>query len=199
MHTTLIQSDDSPPPFSPRRAEAVGMWLFLAALAMLFFAAMLGYLIVRGRMAEQSAAALHVPWPLWASTVVLIVSSLFIERAKRLVQREKQSSFRRAMIASLVLSVLFVLVQTPSLISLLETHAEMKATGVGLYGLVFVLITLHALHILGGLIPLFITTRKALRGTYDHEQYAPVARLAMYWPFLDVVWLLMFAVFVVVG
>ncbi|MEX2214729.1 MAG: cytochrome c oxidase subunit 3 [Phycisphaeraceae bacterium] len=197
MHTTPIEVESPEPAgLSPRRAEAVGMWLFLAALTMLFLAAMLGYLLVRGRLAAKTALKLEVPWSLWLSTGILLAASGAIEVARRLVRREKQRSFRLWMMASLVLSFLFVIVQVPSLILLLDTHATMKARGVGLYGLTFALILLHAAHVLSGLIPLSITVRRAFRGAYDHENYSPVSRLVMYWHFLDAVWVMMFGVFV---
>ena len=48
-------------------------------------------------------------------------------------------------------------------------------------------------------IPLAVVTRNAHLGAYDHESYAPVKYVTMYWHFLDVVWIVMFAVLLVTG
>jgi cytochrome c oxidase subunit 3 len=50
----------------------------------------------------------------------------------------------------------------------------------------------HALHVLGGLIGLGVTTAHAFQGRYDHENYVGVKSAAMYWHFLDGVWIIMY-------
>lgn len=66
-----------------------------------------------------------------------------------------------------------------------------------LYGLVFFLVLIHALHVFGGIIALARTWQQARRGVYDHEHYQPVRHVALYWHFLDAVWLAMFFTFLV--
>ena len=58
---------------------------------------------------------------------------------------------------------------------------------------------IHALHLFGGILPLAVVTRNAHLGAYDHEAHAPVKYVTMYWHFLDVVWIAMFAVLLVTG
>jgi heme/copper-type cytochrome/quinol oxidase subunit 3 len=79
------------------------------------------------------------------------------------------------------------------MIALLRQHRTLSATqNVHLYGLIFVLILVHALHVLGGLAGLAMTTANAFRGRYDHENYVGVKNAALYWHFLDVVWIIMY-------
>ena len=68
-----------------------------------------------------------------------------------------------------------------------------------LWTILFVYVLLHALHVLGGMIYLALVTRNGLLGRYDHEYYVGVRHAAMYWHFLDVVWLMMFGIFVILG
>ena len=56
----------------------------------------------------------------------------------------------------------------------------------------FMLILLHALHVVGGIIYLIMVQVGAVSGLYDHESHAPVKHAAIYWHFLDIVWILMF-------
>jgi len=197
--------------FSRERHQALppgtgtfGMYLFLAALTMLFGASVLVYLLMRFGVFPEEAdppplGALSVPWPLWISTLVILASSLTIHRALDSVRHERQQRFRSALVFTLLLAVMFLLVQAPSLGVLLVDHfAQLNAEGgFQLYGLVFFLIVVHAAHLLGGLIPLGAVTYKAHLGRYDHEHYGPVKYLAMYWHFLDAVWLIMFAMFLI--
>lgn len=62
-------------------------------------------------------------------------------------------------------------------------------------GLLFVLILLHGLHFIAGLVGLTIVTARALAGRYDHEYHGGVKLCAVYWRFMDVVWIVLFGAF----
>ena len=66
-----------------------------------------------------------------------------------------------------------------------------------LEGLLFTLILVHALHFVAGMIALSVVTWRGLHGRYDHEYHAGVKLCAIYWRFLDIVWIGLFAVFLV--
>ena len=190
------------------------MYLFLMALAVLFASTMLGYVIVRisktrevlrpgtEEIVRQATApplgTLHLPAGLWFSTLVILASSVTIHMAMQNVRRERQHKFRTALVLTLVLSVLFCLVQIPSMASLLVGHFN-AGSGNTMLGLIFALILLHAAHVVGGIIPLGVVAYRAGQGRYDHENYRPVKSVAMYWHFLDGVWLIMFAVLLATG
>lgn len=195
----------------PPGTHTLGMWLFLSALAVLFIAGMLAYIIVRiagtfershpvtGEVLPATAPPLHtipVPLVLWLSTAAILISSYTIHRALDNIIHERQDRFRQALITTLLLAVPFFLAQGAGLATMLSTAAE---GGSALQYAVFILIIIHALHVIGGLVPLIVIVRRAHLGRYDHEYYTPVKNLAMYWHFLDVVWLLMFATFLVLG
>jgi heme/copper-type cytochrome/quinol oxidase subunit 3 len=188
------------------KAATVGLWLFLAALTMLFGASLLAYLIIRLGSAQRAPAnAVQLPWELWISTAMVIGVSVSLWRALEMVQREKQAPFRRWLTAALLLGAGFIAVQTPALTQLLMNHQAQRArittdhqvlsAGNAIYGLIFVLILLHGLHVVGGIVSLVSVSIRGYRGAYDHEHYLPVRHTAMYWHFLDVVWLVMFLTF----
>lgn len=209
----------------PGRSATIGMWLFLAALTMLFASALLGYFLIRLRLSAAAASAsttpppLRLPWLLWISTLLLLGSSLAMQRALTAVRRERQRAFRAALLTATGLAVAFVVVQAPALLQLLDRHAQLRslaaagapqlgaapgaAPGAGaaatLYGLIFFLVLLHALHVLGGLVVAGVLLGGAWRNRYDHEHHAPVRHAALYWHFLDIVWLVMFLSLWLVG
>lgn len=184
----------------PPGTGTFGMILFLASLTMLFGASMLGYVLIRlNTEAAPVAGEVHLPLGLWASTAILLASSYTIHQALQYVRHERQMAFRKAMTLTLLLAIGFVLVQTPSLVTLLRDHFDQPPgpQSYRLYGLMFTFILIHALHVLGGVIPLALVTRNAHAHAYDHERYGPVKYLAMYWHFLDAVWIVMFAIFLI--
>ena len=205
----------------PPGTGVLGMWLFLAALGILFASSMAGYVIIRlttldpvtdpvtGAVVRQAGPALGSvrmpPW-LWLSTAVILVSSFTVQMALRAVRQERMARFRKYLAATLVLAVLFLLVQTPSLIALLNQHQAHRlqlrddiSLGLMPSGMIFFLIVLHGLHLIGGIVPLGIVTRNARLNRYDHESHNPVHYVAMYWHFLDAVWISLFAGLLLVG
>ena len=57
----------------------------------------------------------------------------------------------------------------------------------------YVLTALHALHVLGGILPMAVVTRNALQHRYTPENHRGVTYVGMYWHFLDVAWLGLYA------
>jgi heme/copper-type cytochrome/quinol oxidase subunit 3 len=169
------------------------MWLFLAALTMLFGASLLGYFLIRTRSAAPPLHTLVLPRTLWLSTALMLACSFTIHKAAVAVRRERQNELRRNLAMTCVFAAGFVVIQTPALVKLLSEHQALRSQGMHLYGLVFFLVLVHALHVLGGIIGLAVTTKNAAAGRYDHENYAGVKHAAMYWHFLDVVWIVMYA------
>ena len=53
--------------------------------------------------------------------------------------------------------------------------------------------------VIGGLIPLGITLAKAYLGKYTWASYGGVRNVAIYWHFLDVVWVVMFSTLLLAG
>jgi heme/copper-type cytochrome/quinol oxidase subunit 3 len=183
---------------TPPGTGTLGMWLFLAALTMLFGATLAAYILMRLRpQAGPPMGSVEVPAMFWASTGAILVSSFTMHRALQNVRAERQTRFCNALLVTLLLAAAFLLLQAPAMTALMRTHFADASTA--LYGLMFVLVVLHAAHVIGGLIPLMVITAHATRYRYDHESHAPVKHLAMYWHFLDVVWLVMFFTFLVLG
>lgn len=205
----------------PPGTGVFGMWLFLISLGILFASSMVGYLVIRlttlkpgldpvtdavVRQAGPALGTIQMPAGLWVSTAVILASSFSIHLALRAVRQERQAVFQRCLLVTAALSVLFLVVQAPSLWALLnehrvymDQHTQDRTIGLLPYGMVFFLIILHAAHLIGGMIPLGVVTHHAWRSRYDHESHNPVHYLAMYWHFLDVVWLSLFAGLLLIG
>jgi heme/copper-type cytochrome/quinol oxidase subunit 3 len=199
----------------PSSAATFGMWLFLAALFMLFASSLLGYVFIRlaaRKNAQFPAGAIHLPTLLWLSTAAVIGVSVALSRGMRVFRGARQRAYRDALTAALALAVGFITVQAPALINLLIANSELRKSaaavsatqpdrpapaGTALYALIFFLVLVHALHVVGGIAGLLRLTVRAHRGTYDPSDVRPVKHVAMYWHFLDAVWLAMFLTFLV--
>lgn len=180
----------------PVSAEAglLGMRLFLAALGMLFAAAVVGFLVVRLRAPAWPPSGTHgLPiLGLWFATAILAALSFALSRAERALLADRQHPFRRALTAALALAVVFLVAQAVNWWEMIAAGAVPRSSMLA-FGF-FVLTALHALHVIGGLPPLAATVARARAGRYDASRRHGVHWVAMYWHFLGAAWIALFAV-----
>jgi heme/copper-type cytochrome/quinol oxidase subunit 3 len=104
------------------------------------------------------------------STLLLLVGSVALVRARSFVRRERQRPFRHQLLLALAAGTLFVASQTYALSCLIRPQpAQDMEQGAGAY--VAVAATLHALHFLVALMILTFVTVQAFENRYDHEYY----------------------------
>ena len=177
-------------------AGVLGMWIFLAALSVLFLASIAGYLIVRTKAAAWPPPGMpRLPSGLWLATALLLTGSVRVHLALTRMRLGQRTAAVRWLVATLSLAIAFLLVQTWNWWDLIA--ARMTATTKNLYAFTFFMLTgLHAAHVIGGVILLAVVTARAAKGRYGSGRHNGVTYAAMYWHFLDVVWIVLFAVLV---
>ena len=176
-----------------------GMWLLLAALGMLFLSSLTGFFFVRGTSEIWPPEGTpHLPAGLWVSTFVILISSVTMQFAVAGVRQGRLQHLKNGLAATFALGLIFLIAQIMNWTSLVGQGLAPQTQNI--FGFLFYLLTaLHALHVIGGLIPLAITFSKALKAEYSAAYNHPVEFMAMYWHFLGVVWYVMFAVIFVFG
>jgi cytochrome c oxidase subunit 3 len=172
------------------------MWIFLAALTVLFLAAIVGYLAVRLRAPDWPPPGMpRLPSGLWLATFALLLGSVTIHRAHRAIRLGERAASTRWLQATVALAFTFLSVQSWNWWGLVRLHLTAVSN---LYAFTFFMLTgLHAAHVIGGVALLAVVLVRAIRGRYGSGYYAGVTYAAMYWHFLDAIWLLLFAVLVV--
>jgi len=180
------------------RAGKFGMRIFLVSLGMLFAASLLGYLIIRMKPAPWPQDLPRLPGALWISTAVLVASSFTMQWALRAARANHQALLRTMMLITTYAGIAFLVIQFRAWLTWLEpvtlrwedsSGNEYRYALAGFY----VLTGLHAAHVIGGLVPLVVVTRNAFRGEYSADYHPGVQYVAMYWHFLDAVWIVLFA------
>ncbi|MCG3138031.1 MAG: Cytochrome c oxidase polypeptide I+III [Phycisphaerae bacterium] len=192
----ITPTGSSPPAAPPQLSSGTfGMLLFLVSLSILFIASLIGYLVVRSR-AELwlPPGQPSVPLGFWVSSAILLISSGTIHWALRSVRRGRSAGLLAGLLITLLLSVVFLGLQTMSwwylwAIGEVTRHASLYAFTL------YMLTGLHGAHVLGGLVLLAVVTIRAFKDRYDARLHGGVKYAAMYWHFLDGVWLVMFIAF----
>ncbi len=173
-----------------RSAWRFGMWLFIVVVAVVFGAAIAGYAVVRldehvgGEWRSPGAPGL--PRLLLLSTALVAAVSAAHVVALRAARRDERLICGRAMEIAFVASLVFLSVQAAAWWQLIRENLRIDQS---LYAYTFYVLTgLHALHVIGGLPSLWMTTRRALAGRYNSGDATGIEMSGLYWHTLAVAW-----------
>ncbi len=180
-----------------RRSEQ-GAWLFLGSLTVFFVSCELLYAIyVLLRVAPEAAVvqAFYLPRSFLLTTVDLIAISVLLHLALLAIRHERRTDFVRYVVLACILALIFFALQGIGLAAMISDLQRPGPAMQNLYGFTFFLVIIHALHVIGGVAGLIFLLFGISRKAYDHERHFPVKFCALYWHFLDVVWIIMLASF----
>ena len=171
----------------------LGLWLFLLSDSFVFG----GLAAARFNLLGLTRPALNQLLGL-AVTSILLLSSFFMNRAETSMANGDRRGFLIAIAATLVLGLAFVAgvlgVEWPSAI------AEGVTPSASAGGAIFFMMTgMHALHVVTGLAFLGIVMRNGSRGLYSPDKHWAVEAAAVYWHFVDVVWIFFYPALYLVG
>ncbi len=165
------------------------LWVALVSISM-FFASMLSAFIVE-KADVGNWKVFILPDQFEISTAIILVSSFLLFFIKPLLKREK-SIFGLVFIV-LILGVLFSYFQIKGWQQLTNQGIYLTGVGSNISGSFLYVVTLtHLLHLLGGLIALFISTIKSKQNLYSIDNYLGLELTSIYWHFLTVLWIILF-------
>lgn len=186
------------------------MWIFLLSDTFIFSSFLVSYMTVR--------SSTTVPWPnpseVFALTIagqsipliliaimtfVLISSSGTMAMAVNFGYRRNRKATAALMFATALFGVTFVSMQAFEWTKLIHEGVRPWGNpwGAPQFGASFFMITgFHGLHVSAGVIYLTIIATKVLRGHYERRGNYEVVEIAgLYWHFVDLVWVFIFAFF----
>lgn len=171
----------------------VGLWLFLVSDLFLFA----GLLVARFNLLGFTRPHLNQLLGL-AVTVVLLVSSFFMNRAETQLKQGDLKGFRTSALVTLALGIGFLLgvvgVEWPT------AAAEGLTASSGAAGAIFYMMTgMHAFHVLTGVVFIAVVYRNAQKGVFADGKDFPVEAAAVYWHFVDVVWIFFYPALYLIG
>lgn len=168
----------------------LGLWLFLVSDAFIFG----GLLISRINLLGLTRPELNQILGL-VVTSVLLISSFFMNRAETAMAHGDSKQFVLGISITLALGVLF-------LAGVVGVEWQIAPFGPddGVVGAVFYSMTgFHAFHVLTGVVFLIVVLRNGLRGRYSIERHWAVEACAVYWHFVDVVWIIFYPALYLIG
>jgi len=181
-----------PDPEESRRTSFVGMVMALASWTMLFAALFFAYAVLRLRAPAWPPDGLQpLPRALpFLNTLVLLASSVVLHFGIRPEAEKDPRVLRRALLGTMALGSLFLILQLAVWVPLWRSGFRIDT---GTYGSIFYGLTVfHAAHVLAGLVALAVLLPGAFSGRYASGRESAVRLSAMFWHFVDAVWVVMF-------
>ncbi|HSY11413.1 MAG TPA: heme-copper oxidase subunit III [Verrucomicrobiae bacterium] len=192
MAAATITVPQTEMPLSASYRGKVGMWCLIVAESAIFSIFVVAYLYYAGKSISgpTPAQVLDIPW---FNSICLFSSSLTIVLAEKALHHGNIKRFGLFWFLTIALGVIFLIGTGREWYGLIY-HDGLTVSS-SLFGTTFYsLVGLHAFHVTVGLIGLTIILIFTLLGALRQEHAARVSVFAMYWHFVDVIWVVVLSV-----
>ncbi len=163
----------------------------MVSMTMMFAGITSAFFVSKSR--EDWMKDFQMPTPFFISTVCILLVSVCFFFAKRSIKKDDQKSTTLFLLASLVLGIAFVFFQFQGFEVLVSqgnyfTGPQSNINSAFLY----VVVITHLAHVAGGFISLLIIIYNHFKQKYNSSQFIGIELGAMYWHFLDFLWMYLF-------
>ena len=160
------------------------MWIFIGVIVMMFAGLTSAYIVKRSQANWQS-----FEWPtaFWYSTILILASSLTIHLSSKAFKERRMTTYRRLLLLTMVLGVFFVAAQIVGFKPFFKNWGLVKTNVANAF--LFVIVLLHALHVLGGVVALIVMWLSAFSTKIRNYSKLPVQLICIYWHFVDILWI----------
>ena len=160
------------------------LWVGIGSLLMMFAGFTSAYIVKRSQANWQT---FDLPQFFWYSTVAILLSSATIFLAEMAFKQRQMKKYRSLLSATVLLGVLFIVFQVLGFMQLWEKGVTLQANVS--YSFMYVIVILHAAHVIGGLVALLVLFAKAFSTKTRTYNSVPVELVSTYWHFVDVLWI----------
>jgi heme/copper-type cytochrome/quinol oxidase subunit 3 len=169
-----------------------GMWMLIATEASLFAYLLFSYAYLAGQIhgswvPELPKFRLSAP-----NTVLLIASSVVLYWGEQGIKQGKRGRLIAGLALSLIMGVVFIGVQ-----ALEWSNKHYKPSDSAYASSYFITTGFHMAHVAAGLLIIGALLLWTSLGKFNAERHAAVSVGALYWHFVDVVWIAVFLTFYV--
>ncbi|MEA9411304.1 cytochrome c oxidase subunit 3 [Flavobacterium sp. PL02] len=176
-----------------RSAKSSKLILLFAMVSMTMMFAGLTSAFVVSKSRTDWLKDFQLPSAFYYSTLVIIGCSVTFYLAKRAIQKDNRKATTNLLLTTLALGILFVVLQFAGFEQIVAdgyyfTGAESSITTTFLY----VVTVTHLFHLAGGIISLLVIIYNHFKQKYNSTQTLGIELGAMYWHFLDFLWVYLF-------
>ena len=179
-----------------QKGKTYKMLLIFGMISILMIFAGLTSAYVVSKTRPDWLSDFKLPSAFFVSTAVLLLSSITFVVAKKAIKKDNRSLTTMMLWATLILGILFVVFQFKGFNEVIAegyyfTGSESNITTSFLY----IVVIVHLGHLLGGFISLLYVIYNHYKQKYNATQTLGIELSAMYWHFMDFIWIYLFLFF----
>lgn len=169
------------------------LWIAIGSILMMFAGLTSAYIVKRS---QASWLMIEIPMMFWYSTATILASSVTVQLALKALKKREMISYRRLLVVTAVLGVLFVVLQVAGFSQFAAQDIRLVGAGSNAsYSFLLVISCLHAIHVLGGVVALVVIAIRALNSSTRSYSTVPLEIASTYWHFVDALWIYLFIFF----
>ncbi|MEZ4875662.1 MAG: cytochrome c oxidase subunit 3 [Flavobacteriaceae bacterium] len=178
--------------FKVKRAKKMMLWFGIISLAMSFAGLTSAYVASVER--KDWLEGVNLPKAFMLSLLVILLSSLTIELAKRAVKKEQQSQGMFFLAATFVLGCLFIYLQLKGFSEIYNELGYAFNENIS-FSFIYIIVVVHLLHVLAALISLLVVIYNHFKQKYRNGKTLGMELAATFWHFVDFLWIYLFLFF----
>lgn len=172
------------------RSKKLLLWFAMISFVMVFAGLTSAYVVSKSRSDWKD---FDMPPAFIISTIVMLISSLTFHLAKKAIKSNNQSLTTSYLLITLALGLGFVYFQFEGFSQLIALKLYPTGpTSTITTSFLYIVVVTHLLHLLGGLISILIIIYNHFKQKYNSSQTLGIELGAMFWHFLDFLWLYLF-------
>lgn len=160
------------------------LWVGIGSILMMFAGLTSAYIVKRN---QANWLSFEIPQFFWYSTIVIVASSVSIYLATKAFKQREMAKYRQLMSLTLVLGIIFIVFQVLGFQQLIGKGLTLQYNVS--YSFLYVIVGLHAAHVLGGVVALVVMFAKAFSARTKTYDSVPVELMSTYWHFVDALWI----------
>ncbi|WP_276976840.1 cytochrome c oxidase subunit 3 [Flavobacterium filum] len=182
--------------YNERKAQSYKLLLWFAMISMVMMFAGLTSAYVVSTSRKDWLKELIMPNSFIVSTIILLLSSISFHIAKKSIKKDNRSKTSFFLIITLILGLVFVYFQVNGFKQFIDMGYNLTGpTSNVMVSFIYIVAFVHFLHLFGGIIALLIVIYNHYKQKYNSTQTLGIELAAMFWHFLDFLWILLFLFF----
>lgn len=176
-----------------RKSAKPMLWVAMISMTMLFAGLTSAYVVSRKR---DDWVSFDLPQAFYISTVLIVLSSLTFWMAKKFIAKDNKKQTTLFLLLTIGLGFGFVLFQLYGFNELIDagfffTGKQSTVKSSFIYGITGA----HLVHIAAGIVVLFVVFINHLRNKYSASNSLGLQLGAIFWHFVDILWIYLFLFF----
>ena len=169
------------------------LWISMVSMTMMFIGLTSAYIVSSKR---EDWVSFELPSAFFISTILIILSSITFFLAKKRIQKNDRQFTTVLLILTLLLGIGFVYYQIQGFFQLQDAGLYLSGKGSVISASLMIVISFaHSIHIFAGFIVLLVVIYNHFKKRYNDTETLGLELGAIFWHFVDIVWVLLFLFF----